>query len=177
MTYQQRMVPFDFSAMANALPQQPYRAQGYSQSPQRYNTASMVSPGTTAQLPASQFGAATMGPVPTQQYYLPQHMHMAQYYQTSLSPQAPTTQPSRVELGYYQSPVIMNQPPHPGTQFYYTPAAPFPGQAPHVQGQFAPGQYGMPTLHQYPDPRSRQLQPGSHEANLVSPAHHQKNGQ
>lgn len=178
MTYQphqqSRMGSYDFSAMANALPPQPYRPQGYGQNPQRYNTAtaSMMSPGTAAQIPAAQYGAGTagMGPVQAQQYYLPHHMHMATFYSTPLPPQPPTGLPPRPELGYYQSPVVMSQPPHPAAQFYYTPAPPFPGQVPHVQGQFPPGQYGMPTPQQYPDARSRQLQNGNRETNSVSHA-------
>ncbi|KAK4131988.1 hypothetical protein BT67DRAFT_426838 [Trichocladium antarcticum] len=170
------MGSYDFSAMANALPPQPYRPQGYGQNPQRYNTAtaSMMSPGTAAQVPAAQYGGGTagMGLAQAQQYYLPHHMHMAPFYPTPLPPQPPTGLPPRPELGYYQSPVVMSQPPHPAAQFYYTPAPPFPGQVPHVQGQFPPGQYGMPTPPQYPDSRTRQLQlqPGNRETNSVHPS-------
>lgn len=171
MAHQQRTGPFDMNAMANALPQQPYRAQPYGQNPQRYNMATMPSPGTATQIPVTQFGTPnTMGPVLSQQYYVPQHPHMAQFYPTPLSPPPPTAMPSRPDLSYYPSSVVVNQSPHPGTHYYYTPAAPFPGQPPHVHGQVALGQYGPPNPQQHPSSRPQQPQPVSQDVNAaVSP--------
>ncbi|KAK4155363.1 zinc finger CCCH domain-containing protein 45 [Chaetomidium leptoderma] len=166
MTHQQRRAPFDMGSMANTLPPEHYRAQPYGHGPQRYNAAPV-------QMPTSQFGPPnTMGPMAAPQYYVPHHAHMAQYYQTPLSPQQPSTLPPRHDMSYYPSPMVMNQPPHAGAHFYYTPGAAFPGHPPHAQGQAALGQYGLPNMHhQHTDTRSRHHpQPSGQELNPASPS-------
>lgn len=162
MAYQQRRTPFDMNAMANALPQGPYRPQPYNHGPQ---------------MPGAQFATpTTMGPMAMPQYYVPQHTHIGQFYPTPLAPQPPSTLPPRSELGYYQSPVMMNQQIHAPQQYYYTPSGQFPAQNHHIQGQVALGQYGLPGMHQHPDPRSRQSLPNGHDAVPSSPVPH-TNGQ
>ncbi|KAK3310316.1 YT521-B-like domain-containing protein [Chaetomium strumarium] len=172
MTQQQRTAPFDMNAMANALPQQqqPYRAQyhGLSHDAPRYSPATtmgMFSPGTPAQNYAAQFGAAgMMSTVTAQQYYVPQHAaRMAQFYPTAMSPQPPSALPPRTDLGYYPSPLVLNQPPHAALQYYYTPAVP-------AQGHIPLGQYGVPNLQQQPDPRTRQPQQGSQGVAPAAPS-------
>jgi hypothetical protein len=161
MTHQQRPGSFYMSAMAHTLPQGHYQGQPYGHGPQRYTTAA-------PQMPTAQFGAPhTLGPMPTHQYYLSQHAHMAQFYQTPLSAQPPTTMPARHDMGYYPSPVVMNQPSH--THFYYTPGAAFPGHPPHAQGHVSLGQYGQPNSHQHQNTRSPLPPPGGNEALPASP--------
>ncbi|KAK3989201.1 zinc finger CCCH domain-containing protein 45 [Cladorrhinum sp. PSN332] len=170
MSQQQRTPgPFDMNGIANALPQhqqqqqaqqhqhqQPgYRAPPYSNSPQRYNTAAMPSPGTTAQTPVSH-----LGPAPNHQFYLAQQAHMAHYY-PPLSPQQPGTNlPSRPDMNFYAgAPMIVNQQHHPGAHYYYqTPA--FTGQGPHVQAQLQMlGQYTQPHPQHQPQEQQSQHQP------------------
>ncbi|KAK4239444.1 zinc finger CCCH domain-containing protein 45 [Achaetomium macrosporum] len=178
MTHQQRTAPFDMSAMTNALPQQPYRAHfhGHNHDAPRYSTATMLSPGTPTQMHAAQFGAPSLvGTVTAQQYYVPQHARMAQFYPAPMSPQQPSSLPPRTDLGYYPSPVVVNQPPHAALQFYYTPAATVQGQTIHAQGHLALGQYGLPNFQQHPDARSRQPQRGSQGASPAAPSIQQGN--
>lgn len=153
---------FDMSGVATALPQ--YRPGPYSQGPPRYNAIAMSSP-------VSQF--ATQG----QQYYLPQHAHLAHFYQPPLSPQAQAQAqaqvhvPSRPDLGYYPSPVVVNQQAHATAQFYYPQPGHFPGQTgplPVVLGQYAAP--SPPHL----DPRQAQPHPGAQIANTVSPVAFEK---
>ncbi len=158
MAYQQqRNAPFDMSAMANTLPQGPYRAPSYSHGPQMvtapFGTPSAMSPTTAAP-----------------QYYIPQHTNMGHFYTAPLPSQphmAPP--PPGSELGYYQSPVMMTQQLHAGPQYYYPATAQFSGHPHYVQGQAAPGQYGLAFPQQQPDMRYQQSQPGSHEMNPSSP--------
>jgi hypothetical protein len=162
MAYQQRRTPFDMNAMANALPQGPYRTHPYNHGPP---------------MPGAQFATpTTMAPMAMPQYYVPQHTHIGQFYTTPLAPQPPSTLPPRSDLGYYQSPVMMNQQLHAPQQYYYTPGGQFPAQGHHMQGQVALGQYGLPSMHQHPDPRSRQPVLNGHEGGPPSPIPH-ANGQ
>ena len=163
MAYQQqRNAPFDMSAMANALPPGPYRAQPYSPGHQM--------------LPASFGTPTTMSPMAAPQYYIPQQAHPGQFYTTAVPPQPPSALPPVPDLGYYQSPVIMSQQLHTGPQYYYPPPTHYPGNSHYIQGQPPPVQYGL-TFHQPPDMRFRQPQPGGgHETNPSSPVS-QINGQ
>jgi hypothetical protein len=162
MIHQQRMAPFDMSAMANTLPQ--YRPQPYGHPPPRYTAA-------PTQLPAAQYVTPnTMGAMSAQPYYVPHHAQMGHFYQTPMSPQPPSTMPPRPDLGYYTSPVAMPQAPHTGAHFYYTPEAAYTGHIPHAQGQVGFGHHGLPNLHQHPDAGSRQPQHGGQGANAASPS-------
>lgn len=170
MTHQPRPPPFDMSAMANALPQQPYPPQSYGHGPPRYNAAAMMSPEVVPPMPSAHFGAPpTVGPVPAQQYHVPHHAHMSQYYPTPLSPQPLAALPPRADLAYYPSPFLVNQPPPPGAHYYYAPGATFPAHAHHMQGHFPAGQYGPPNAHQNPpETKPRESQPGRQAANPAS---------
>ncbi|KAK4128299.1 hypothetical protein N657DRAFT_676104 [Parathielavia appendiculata] len=164
MTHRQRTAAFDMSALANTLPQGLYRPlNGHGQ--QRYNT--FAPPVAGNQLGVS----STVGPMPTQEYYLAQQTHMAHFYQTPMSSQAPPAMTSRADQGYYPSPVLMNQAAHGGVHFYYSPTAAFQGHSPHVHGHVALGQYGLiPTVHQHADPRSPQSMPSGQEVLRVPPS-------
>jgi hypothetical protein len=180
MAHQQRTGSFDLSSMASALPQvpqPPFPVQPFSQSQPRYNVPTMQSPGV-APISVSSFGVpSSMGPYAGQQYYVPQHVHMAQFYPAPLTSQPPAAMPPRAAMGYYPASVLPNQSPHLGTHYYYPEASPIPGQPPHVQGQIGPGQFVPPNLHQHPAPRSRQSQPNSQDANpVVLPAGHHGDG-
>ncbi|KAK4105965.1 hypothetical protein N658DRAFT_511927 [Parathielavia hyrcaniae] len=165
MAHQQRPAAFDMSSLANTLPQGPYRPP-YSHGQQhRYNTFGPPMPATQLGVPS------TMGPMPTQDYYLAQQTNMAHYYQTPMSSAAPPPMASRADLGYYPSPVLMNQASHGGAHFYYSPTAAFPGHNPHVHGHVALGQYGpIPNMHQHPDPRSPQFMSSGQEVHRVPPS-------
>ncbi|KAL2020167.1 hypothetical protein VTK56DRAFT_8691 [Thermocarpiscus australiensis] len=171
MAYQQRTGPFDLRGMANALPQQSHPTQPYGQGQQRYNTTTASSPATAAQVPVPRFGAPTtpMGPVPGQQYYVPQHALMAPYYATPMPPRLPAAMPSRADLSYYQNHMFVGQPPHPGPHYYYAPASVCPGQLPHPQGQPIIGPFEPPSVQQHPGTRLRNLQSDNQEANSMSP--------
>ncbi|KAK3394518.1 YT521-B-like domain-containing protein [Podospora didyma] len=158
-----RAGPFDFSAMVNALPQAAYRPGPYGQPQQRYNSA-------VPSIAVPQYGTQNaMAAVSSQQYYLQQqHAQMAHYYTTPMSPQSQPNIPSRPDMGYYPNAVVLNQQPHPAAQYYYTPGAHYPGQAPHGQAQFMLGQYTAPSS-QPSDSGQLQLQPGSQKVNPGSP--------
>lgn len=178
MADQQRTGPFDMNALASALPQQPYRAHVYGQSPQRYNMVTMPSPGPATQIPVTQFRTpSTTGHIQGQPYYVPQHPHMPSFYPTPLSPQPPAAMPSRPDLGYYPNSVFVNQTPQPGAHFYYTSPAPFPGHIPHVHGQIAPGHYGPQSLPQPFGPGPQQSQTSGQDAGLVASPGQQGNSQ
>lgn len=152
--------PFDMGTMANALPPTGYRPGPYSQGQPRYSAIAMPSP-------ASQFAAqGAMAPVHNQQYYLPQHSHLAHFYPTPLSPPQPRPNlPSGPDLGYYQNAVVVNRQPHPATQFYYPHAVHYPGQTP---GQLLVGQYSVPSP-QAADPRQHRPAMGGQVALPASP--------
>ncbi|KAK5651740.1 hypothetical protein OQA88_11702 [Cercophora sp. LCS_1] len=156
---------FDTTGVASALPQ--HRSGPYSQGQPRYDAIAMPSP-------VSQF-AAQSAMAQGQQYYMPQHAHMAHFYQPPLSPQAQaqaqTHVPLRPDLGYYSNSIIVNQQTHPATQFYYPQPGHFPGQAGHVPAVL--GQYaatGPPHL----DQRQSQPQSGGQIDSSTSPASHRK---
>ncbi|KAK3362835.1 YT521-B-like domain-containing protein [Lasiosphaeria hispida] len=144
---------FDLSNMANSLPQQAYRPGPYSQGQPRYNAIAMPST-------VSQFGSQNvMAPVPSQQYYMPQHTHMTHFYAAPLSPQAQANVPSRPDLGgYYPNALLINQQQHLATQYYYPHAAHFTGQATQAPAQLMVGQYAVPSQH-HVDPRMSQQLP------------------
>lgn len=180
MAHQQGSGPLDLSSLASALPQyqQHYRPpHPYGSNIQRYNAATMAPPGTSGHIHAH-FGAPSpMSHVPAQQYYIPQHTHAPQFYPTPLSPPQPGALAPRSDLGYYSTPVVMNQPPPPGAQYYYTPAGPFPAQAHTEHGQPGLGPYGVPSVqHQQADPRFRHPQSNHQEVNSSSPIEQQGNG-
>jgi hypothetical protein len=162
MTHQQRTAPFDMSALASAVPHDYYRPQSYHGAP-RYTAP--------IQMPPAQYGPpGAMGSIPTQQYYAPQHPNMAQYYQPAILSQSPATIPPRPDVGYYPNPIVLNQGPHTAAHFYYPSGGPFPGQAPHVPGQPAPGRYRPSATPQYQDPRNRQPQHSGQEVNAAPPS-------
>jgi len=128
MTYQHRAGSFDMSAIAQALPHGHYRSQPYGQSQQRYSPAAVP-------LSTGHYGAPqALGAMSGQQYYLPHHAPIPQFYQTPLSSQSPATMAPRHEMGYYPTQVVVSQPPVAATPFYYTTAASFPGQPTHFPG-------------------------------------------
>lgn len=127
MTYQHSAGPFNMGQMAHALPNGHYQPQPYGQGPQRY-------------APAGVYGTP-----PAPHYYLPQ---MPQYYQASLAPQPPSNLAPRPDMGYYPSQVMVSQPAHSGTQYYYASTASFPGQPSHAQGPAGMGQYALVNSHQ-----------------------------
>lgn len=144
---------FDMSAMANAVPQTPYRPGPYGQGQHRYNAIAVPSP-------VSPFATqAAITPVPGQQYYLPPHGHghVAHFYPTPLSPQSQTSIPPRPDLGYYQN-AAPNQPPHPASQYYYPQATHFAGQTPQLPGQVMSGQYSA-SIPPHVEQRQPQSQP------------------
>ncbi|KAK0628132.1 YT521-B-like domain-containing protein [Bombardia bombarda] len=163
-----RTGPYNMNAMANTLPQIPYRPSPYgSRGQPRYNAVTMPSPSMAAQLPVSHFGAqAAMGLVPTQhpQYYISQQAHMGSFYTAPLSPQTQVSLSSRPDIAYYSSPVVVGQQPHPAAQYYYAQPAHFPGQTPQAQAQLMSGQYAAMNAQQT-DPRLSQVQSGGQSGN------------
>lgn len=137
MAQQQRNPSFDMSAMANALPQGAYQGQPYGHPAPRY--AASQPPG-----PSPPYGTpSAMGTMPTQQYYVPQHPQMPQFYQAMPS-------------SYYPSPVVMSHATHNGAPFYYTPGHSYPPhQALHNQATMTTSQFVSSNSNQEQNPRFR----------------------
>jgi hypothetical protein len=150
--------PYNMSALGNALPQGSFRPGQYGQSQQRYggNAASPTMAGQT-QMPQYAAAQGPMGNMPNQQFYMPQHAQMPQYYGTPVSPtQAPTNVASRGNMGYYPN-VVMGQQPNAAAPYYYGQAAQYPGQAQNMSAQMMPGQY-VSSVPPPVDPRLSQAQ-------------------
>ncbi|KAK4144626.1 zinc finger CCCH domain-containing protein 45 [Dichotomopilus funicola] len=163
---QQRNTSFDMSAMANALPQGAYQGQSYGQPAPRY--APTHPPGLSPQ-----YGTpSTMGAMPTQQYYVPQHQQMPQFYQTM-----PSQPSSTVPSSYYPSPVVMSHAVPNGAPFYYTPGHPYPPhQTLHNQVPMTPGQFVSSNPNQEQNPRFRYPNFGRNLASIPPATPHTNGG-
>ena len=175
---QSRGGPYNMNAMMNALPQANYRSTQYNAASRPFNAA--VPSTNVGQMPsvAQYAGQAAMAPMSNQQFYLPQHTHMAQYYAPPISPsQQQANMPTRAGLSYYPGQVMMNnQQAHPSaaTAYYYAQPTQFPPQAQNMQGPMLPGQYISSTPPQA-DPRLSKQHTGDH-AGSVPFTHPQDSG-
>jgi hypothetical protein len=137
--------PYNMNAIVNALPQQQYRPGQYPQNQQRFSPQS-ASPSTMPnQMPLQQQQYEAQGginPLANQQYYIPQPAGgMPQYYSTSMSPpHAQTNVSSRNNMGYYPSPVIVNQQASAPATYYYPQAGHYSTQAHPMSAQLMPAQ-------------------------------------
>ncbi|KAI3319988.1 hypothetical protein HD806DRAFT_242856 [Xylariaceae sp. AK1471] len=139
-----RQGPYDMSAIGNALPQSGYRpGYGAGQQHQRYTP-----PGPNMMPQMVQFsGQPHMSQLANQQYYLPQHQQIPQYYNAQMSPtaqqhQAGLSQPrAGMNMGFYPSSVMMNQSQASVPGYYYPPSNQFSAQNPSVPNHSAQSQY------------------------------------
>ncbi|KAK8055375.1 hypothetical protein PG993_000602 [Apiospora rasikravindrae] len=139
-----RVGPYNMGAMANALPQTNYRST-YTQGAQpRYNTGGPP-PGVAHSMPQmAQYGGHTaVNPIVGQQYYMPHHPQVQQFYGHQLAPsqQAANMSP-RHNMAYYPNQVMMN----PAQQqlsggYYYGQPGTYAGQNQAMPGQMMPGQF------------------------------------
>ncbi|KAK8050482.1 hypothetical protein PG994_012212 [Apiospora phragmitis] len=139
-----RAGPYNMGAMANALPQTSYRPT-YTQGAQpRYNTGGPP-PGIAHSMPQmAQYGGHTaVNPMMGQQYYMPPHPQVQQFYGHQLAPsqQAANMSP-RHNMAYYPNQIMMNpaQQQLPGGYYYGQPGT-YAGQNQAVPGQMMPGQF------------------------------------
>ncbi|KAK8088130.1 hypothetical protein PG997_003091 [Apiospora hydei] len=139
-----RLGPYNMGAMANALPQTNYRPT-YTQGAQpRYNTGGPP-PGVAHSMPQmAQYGGHTaVNPIVGQQYYMPHHPQVQQFYGHQLAPsQQATNMSPRHNLAYYPNQVMMN----PAQQqlsggYYYGQPGTYAGQNQAIPGQMMPGQF------------------------------------
>jgi len=159
------------AGMANALPQAPYGAGPYGPSQSAYNPAAVPSSNMAVLPPVSPYGVQNpTGPTPSQQFYIPHHAQMPQYYSTT--PMSPPSQggaaPTRPDLAYYPNTMVVGQQPHAGTQFYYAQTAHVPGRAPQGQPQLVGGHY-MTLGQQAEQILPSQLHSGGRSAGSVLP--------
>lgn len=168
-----RSGPYNMSAMAGALPQTNFRPGQYP-TQQRFN-ASAPPQNVVGQMPAQYGAQATINPIPGQQYYMPQHAHLGQFYGTPISPsQQQANMSPRGNVGYYPNQLVLNQQQaHPQTAYYYTQAAHYPGQGQALQGQMIPGQYLASNAAQS-DPRLGQSAGSDTSSLAFSQAHEQR---
>ncbi len=157
MTHPQATVrqgPFNMAAMGNALPQAIYRPNQYEQGQHRYSQPAAPS-GVTMTPQVAQYG-------PNQQYYIPHHAPVPQYYPASMSPsQVQNGLPPRANIAYYPNSIVMGQQPAPSTQYYYAQHGQYAGQPSNLLAQGMPGHYVAATgLHG--DNRIVSSQPGEH---------------
>lgn len=143
-----RQGPYDMSAMANSLQPSGYRTgygPGQQHQQQRYHTP----PGSNMIPQMVQFpGQPHMPQLSNQQYYIPQHQQISQYYNTPMPPTAQQhqmgSQPrAGMNIGFYQSSVMMNQSQTPVPGYYYPPSNQFPAQNPSIHG-YNQSQYFVP---------------------------------
>jgi hypothetical protein len=159
--------PYNMNAMMNALPQQQYRSGQYPQSQPRFSPQSVSTSTMQNQvsLQHQQYEAQSgLSPMANQQYYLSQHAGaMPQYYSTSMSPpQSHTAASTRNNMGYYPSPVILNQHASAAPTYYYPQAAQY-GTSPAnaMSTHLMPAHYMASTPPQ-PDPRMAPALPTDH---------------
>ncbi|KAK8026732.1 hypothetical protein PG991_003788 [Apiospora marii] len=142
-----RVGPYNMGAMANALPQTNYRPT-YNQGAQpRYNTGGPP-PGVAHSMPQmAQYGGHTaVNPIMGQQYYMPHHPQVQQFYNHQLAPsqQAANMSP-RHNMAYYPSQVMMNPAQQQQQQlsggYYYGQPGAYAGQPQAVPAQMMPGQF------------------------------------
>jgi len=169
---------FSMNGMANALPQAAMRHNLYAPGGQQQHQQQRFSPATSSpsmmpQMPqmAPQYPGQAAMPMGNPHYYMPQHPHMQHYYVNQLSP---SQQPTRPNMGYYPSQMIMNHPQsgHISQGYYYSPAGHYAqGQAiPNsmVSAQYMGGNMahsdprGMPQVSNGVDPNSAHV-PSSHK--------------
>lgn len=170
--------PYNMNAMANALPQHNYRPGQYApmaaNQQQRFSTQA-ASPSSMANQMAAQQqyeGQGGINPLANQQFYLPQHAAgMAQYYSTPMSPpQLQTNVSTRTNMGYYPSPVLMNQQAPSSAAYYYPQAGHYNAQAQAMPTQLLSAQYMPPTPPQS-DPRMAGAQPTDHFGSSIYSQH------
>lgn len=139
---------YDMGAMANALPQAPYRS-GYGSGQQQQQQHQRYTPAGSNMMPHMvQFpNQPHMAQLANQQYYVPQHQ-IPHFYNTQMSPASQHHQQHQVGssrgdmgLGYYLNPVMMNQPQAPVAGYYYTPSNQFPTQNSSIHHHLLQGQY------------------------------------
>jgi len=149
--------PYNMNAMMNALPQAHYGRGQYAVGNQRYssggtplNSAGQMQP--TTQFPLAQ---AAAGGFPNQQFYLPQHTHMQQYYSSPVpASQQHGNMSPRTAISYYSGQMaVNNQQGPPQAVYYYPQATHFHGQPHGMPPQMVAGQYLSSTPPQT-DPRS-----------------------
>ncbi|KAK8081644.1 hypothetical protein PG996_000425 [Apiospora saccharicola] len=140
-----RVGPYNMGAMANALPQTNYRPT-YNQGAQpRYNNGGPPPGVAHSMAQMTQYGGHTaVNPIMGQQYYMPHHSQIQQFYNHQLAPsqQAANMSP-RHNMAYYPGQVMMN----PAQQqqlsggYYYGQPGTYVGQTQAVPGQMMPGQF------------------------------------
>ncbi|KAK2065417.1 hypothetical protein LY76DRAFT_332047 [Colletotrichum caudatum] len=151
---------FNMNGMANALPQAAMRHNPYvpGGQPQQHHQQQRFSPATSSpsmmpQMPqmAPQYPGQAAMPMGNPHYYMPQHPQMQHYYANQLSP---GQQPTRPNMGYYPSQMIMNHPQsgHMPQGYYYAPAGHY-GQSQAIPSQMVSAQY-MGGTATHSDPRS-----------------------
>ena len=167
--------PYNMAAMVNALPQAHYGRGQFNAGNQRYNPGGAPANPTGQMQHGSQYapGQVPLGGLPNQQYYLPQHGHVQQYYGATMAPsQQPGNLSPRTAMNFYSGQMAMNnQQGHPQAGYYYSQGGHFPGQSQTMPPQMVAGQYLSSTPPQS-DPRLARHhggEPGS-RSSLV-PAH------
>ncbi|KAI2635366.1 hypothetical protein GGS21DRAFT_77888 [Xylaria nigripes] len=160
-----RQGPYDMSAMTNALPQSGYRPGYGSGQHQRY------SPAGPNMMPQQQH----MPQLANQHFYIPQHQPMPSFYNIQMSTNAQLQQQHQfgfssprtgMNVGYYPTSMIMNQPPASVTG-YYCPPNQFPAHNPLLHNDFSQP-YPYPPDGSSGDPRSSSvLQKNNNRGNLA----------
>lgn len=161
--------PYNMSGMASALPQGSYRQ--YAPGQQRFSNATS-SPTLSGPGSMPSFGTqADMTAISQQQYYMPQHAQISQYYSSALASAQQNTATSRSGSTFYPTSMSMGQQAHPSAQFYYSQVTPYATQGQSVSSQIVPAQYmssANPTL----DPRlSHAHLDGQSSSSLFSSEH------
>jgi hypothetical protein len=133
-----RQGPYDMNAMANSLPQAPYRFGYTNGQHQRYTHSGPSMIPQMAPFP----GPPHMSQLTNQQYYFPQPQQIQAYYPTQVSPTAQRHQQHHIGprgggmgMGYYPGPIIMNQPQAQLHGYYYSHPSHFPAQNPVTLSQ------------------------------------------
>ncbi|RWA09751.1 hypothetical protein EKO27_g5348 [Xylaria grammica] len=142
-----RQGPYDMSAMTNALPPSGYRS-GYSggQQHQRYTPAG---PSMIPQM-VHFSGQPHIVQLASQQYYLPQHQQIQQYFNAQVAPSAQHQQHQLgslrggMNIGYYANSAMTNQPQVPIPGYYYPPSNQFSTQHPSIHNHLTQSQYFLP---------------------------------
>ncbi|KAI1422640.1 YT521-B-like domain-containing protein [Xylaria sp. FL1777] len=143
-----RQGPYDMSAMANALPQSGYRP-GYS-SGQQHQRFTPAGPNIIPQMVHFP-NQPHMSQLANQQYYLPQHQQIQQYFSTQMSPNTQHQQQQHqlgslrggMGVGYYGN-IMTNQSQVPVPGYYYHSSNLFPAQNPSIHNHLAQSQFFVP---------------------------------
>ncbi|KAI0910751.1 hypothetical protein F4823DRAFT_623992 [Ustulina deusta] len=142
-----RQGPYDMSAIANALPQSGFRP-GYSsgQQHQRYTPAGPNIIPQMVHFPSQ----SHMSQLANQQYYLPQHQQIQQYFNAQVSPNAQHHQQHQlgslrgsIGIGYYTN-IMTSQSQVPVPGYYYPPSNQFPVQNSSIHSHLAQPQFFQP---------------------------------